>query len=495
MTFFTKARNWAYLTFEIWFYFITLGAAGLGLFVSVPLSVVTSLVSSVIASIGLSLTAVQLIYQVLVGVCAFIELGAYIYVRFFFGLLRTSISLVTGGSIDIAELARFGTRIICRFFLFILIIGSVVGALTWAPEQNAFQQTIDTAVCSTYPVLNPVLKFANRIIDFYNSIAESINLLGTILFRFLEEIFVEFVDLVWRGVVLLLRFVSDPGSALSNCGPTFLNQPYCFTSSSTDYLDQNVCIARSLFCYILDLTEFVITRVLGTFFRVFFSDQIVDFLINVGLAYVDTLLAIVDIWAGVGASTAGLGNPFAACVPGLPINPFSPASDARTCFTDRARCPVDRYVCIYWYWFRIFVGTAQNFFVDLFVPLVNFISEPFLGFPLGDLLLEFFNLIQIVLDIIRNFDALLDAVLGPVLDAIAVLNDLVFGIINDPVGTINNLFQKLIDETPLGPVLQELDFLISGLSGAISGIQATIQGIQATIDTIQDFLDNFGGGG
>lgn len=500
----SRLLDWLRVSAEIAVYLVTLAVAALGVLVSVPGSVIVGLGTSLLSAFNLAFQGVMLMFQFLVRVCTALEVGTYVYVRVRFGLLRQIIDRLPVIGFDIAELARTVTRVLCAFFLFILLIGSVVGALTWFPEQNAFQQVIDRAYCQLYPYVEPIAALYNFVIDFYNSISTTLNLIGKILFEFLSEVFLDFLELFGRGALIILRFLgaifSGDATPLTGCfGTGFALRPYCLPTAENEFLQPDACIVNELICWLGDVGRFIIIDVIGNLLRVFFPDNIVDYLVNIVFAAAESILAIIDIFAGIGASAAGGNNPFATCSNSLPISPGSAAASARACFNDRSICPIQRLICLYFYWFQIFFGSVQQFFLEIFPELINLVTVPFFGFPLGDVLIEFFGIVQTVISIIAEFSDLVNAAIGafigPLLEQFEFLYDLVFDIIDDPLGTISDLPGKLLSGSSLGTAIRRVQAIARTALSLVNGVIPVVNSLESAVNTLRSIVDGITSGG
>lgn len=500
--------NLVRLSVEIFFYIATLFVGILGLAGSVPLSVVAALGSSFLSAFGVAWTLGQYGLTFLNFMCLVIELGTYYYITTVYGLLNNVVEQVTRGSVKLADFARIAIRTICTILIGILLVGWFVGPLTWFPEQNAFQQTLDRAVCQTYPVLAPILRLSNVVLDFYNSIAEPLNLLGNLLFEFLQDIFLLFLDLVWRGVLLIFRFLVSltngttldncdifiPGSAIPQLCPGLINPD--------DPLDPNICIIEEFFCYLIEIVDFFVIEVVERFLRLLFPQLISDAIANIIIALRETFFALFDIAASSFAlSTPFAGNPFAGCIASFPLGVNTPADSARLCFNNRQICPVRRLVCLIFYWFRIIFGSGLQFITSIFAPVLDIVLGdrfPTVGGKgIGELLVEFLDLVAEVLRVISGFDQLVETAIlfitNPISAALDSL-DFAFNTFKDllqtnPLEALRNLPQKLLSAGNL--IGDRLQFLFE----FISRIEVFAQAIDRALGVLRGIVNSISSGG
>lgn len=447
--------NLARLALEIFFYIGTVFVGIAGLAGSVPLSVVAALGSSFLSAFGTAWTLGQYGLTFLNFACLVIELGTYYYVSIVYGLLNNVVEQVTRGSIKLAEFARIAIRTICTILIGILLVGWIVGALTWFPEQNAFQQTIDRAVCQTYPVVAPILRLGNVVINFYNSIAEPLNVVGNLLFEFFEDIFLLFLDLVWRGVLLLFRFIVSliEGTTLDNCDVFIPGSPIpvvCprlqMMMAPGEPLDPNICIVEEFFCYLIEVVDFFVIEVFERFLRLLFPQLISDTLANIIMALRDSFFVLVDVAAsGIALRNPFAGNPFAGCVGAYPLGVTSPASEALMCMQNRTICPGRRLICLIFYWFRIIFGSGTQFINTILGPSLDLILGdrfPTVGGKgIGQLITELLDIIAEVLRVITGFDDLLDTAIRAITDPL--------GFALDTLDVDFNTFKDLLQTNPL----------------------------------------------
>jgi hypothetical protein len=498
--------NLARLALEIFIYLGTLSIAVLGLVGAIPFSVVATLGVTALSAAGTAWTVGQYGLTFFNFACQILEILTFLYVSVVFGLLNTIVSVATMGAVDLADLASRGIRIVCTILVGILLVGWIVGPFTWFPEQNAFQQTIDLAVCQTYPYVAPILRLANVVIEFYNSIAEPLNILGNLLFEFAQEIFLQFVDLIWRGVLLLVRIlIAVPsGTLLDNC-TIFVpgtGIPDICPGPGGSPLDSNVCVVEDVVCYLLELVDFFIVEVFERFLRLLFPPVISDSVVNLVIALQESIFAVLDISASVFALSNPLaGNPFAGCSATLPIAFNSPADSARQCFSDRQRCPAQRTICLLFYWFRVVFGSGIQFINTVFGPIIDLLlSDRFGtvgGVGIGGLFVQFLDLIGEILRVITMFDDLVNTAIRLITDPIdaalgllrGAFDQLTFLLTTNPLQVLRNLPEKLLST---GNVIGDrLGFLFE----FIKRVEVFAKAIDAAVGVLRSIVSSIASGG
>lgn len=500
--------NLARLALEVFLYIITIFVGVLGLVGSVPLSVVAALGSSFLSAFGTAWTLSQYGLTFLNFACLILELGTYYYVSVVYGLLNNVVEQGTRGSVKLAEFARIAIRTICTVLIGILLVGWIVGALTWFPEQNAFQQTIDRSVCQVYPFAAPVLRLGNVVIDFYNSIAEPLNVLGNLLFEFFLDIFQQFLDLIWRGVLLLFRFFVSivDGTTLDNCTifvPGNQIPALCPAQTGLDSpLDPNICIIEDFFCYFIEVVDFFVIEVVERFLRLLFPQIISDTIANIILALRDTFFAVIDIAASVySLSNPFAGNPFAGCVNNFPLGVNTPADSARMCFRDRQICPTRRLVCLLFYWFRVIFGSGVQFINTIFGPILDLVLGdrfPTIGgVGIGGLFTQLLDLIGDILRIVTTFDELLETAIRLITDPIQTALDALTLAYNtftnllqtNPLQVLRNLPEKLLESGNL--LGKRLAFLFQ----FIQRVEVFAKAIDQAVGVLRGIVNSISSGG
>ena len=498
MGFFRRTWHEVRLSLSIILFVLSLAAAAVAFFFSTPVIVVSALSVSFAAGVGIALNLLGYAFVFFRNLSNVTEKLTYWYIYIIYGPLRAVILAITRGDTDIAVTGSRIVGVIVEAFVAILFVGSVVGALTWVPHQNLFQQSIDISVCQTYPVVAQLFRLGNLIIDFYNSIAEDINILGNILFEFAEDVFIQFLSLVWEGVVLIFRFIADPASALDNCTIYQPGQPIpelCPVGVGGNYSGANVCVTEELFCWALRVLDFIIVDVFERFLRILFPPVIADATTNVLEALAESALVFVDIFANAFANPIN-GLPFAGCSSSLPSGIVSTPSASRACFNNRTQCPRQRLICMLFYWFRVVFSTGSNFLIimtEFFDNVLSDVFPPFLGKGIFTRILEFIGLIDAAIEIVEEFEMIVNgfitAITNPIEFTLNTLNASYNAfrqlISTNPIEAVPRLPQQLLSIfNPLGRQLafllefiERIEIVTNTLSGAINAIRSIVNSI------------------
>lgn len=484
-------------------YGVRIAAALVSIIFATPAIVIGALASAMLSAGGLAFTITQLGIRFLNVVIDVLVIGTYYYVTTVLGPLRLIVLQATRGSLDIAVEAQNVARVLGTVFKVILLIGAVVGALTWVPEQSEIQNAIDLVGCQIYPYLKPFIDRINLIITFYNFIAEPLNVLGNILFEFAEDVFLAFLDLVLEGVILIFRFVADSAGSLQNCTVFLPGQaapPLCPNTTGGNFGSATVCVVEELFCWALRVLDFIIVDVLERFLRILFPPIIADSVTNVLEALAETFLMFVDVFAATFSNPIN-GLPFVGCSGALPTAAVSNPQAARACFNNRNQCPQQRLICNAFYWLRIVFSSAFNLLEVAADVLDGFLAAVFPSFGgqgIFTRFLEFLGIIDRALDIITNFASIVNGLIKIITDPIdAAVKSVTFAfnffrdsIIGDPLGTLSRLPRQLLSA---GNVLgRQLGFLLEFIE-RVEGITVVLDRAIGVLRSIVNAISSGGG--
>lgn len=488
------------LVLAIIFYAVLIGVAFASLYLGAPTIVIASLASAIFTALGLGFTITQYGLRLIDRIVEGLVRGTFFLVSIRYGPLRTVVLLASRGSVDIAIEAQRLVGILGFFFKIVLIIGPVVGALVWVPEQSAIQNGVDLVGCQVYVYVRPVFELLNRFIDFYNSIAESLNVLGAIFFEFAEDVFLAFLDLVWEGLVLIFRLVANPEGSLDNCTvfvPGQATPEICPMGTGGNYASASTCVVEELFCWSLRLLDFIIVDVLERFLRILFPPIIADSVTNVLEATLETYLLYLDIYANAFVNPVS-GLPFVGCSASIPSGTVGSANIARQCFNNRGICPPQRLLCNRFYWFKIIFSTGSNFLTlitEFFDNVLSDVFPPFLGRGIFTRILDFVGLIDVALDIVRRFEEIVNMLIRFITDPIQATLDalnLAFNTFRDlltgnPIAVLNRLPAQLLTlGNPLGRQLlfllefiQRVEIITQFLDRAIGALRSIVSAISS----------------
>lgn len=474
-------RGFVTIAVQVAFYVASIQFALLQLLTAPSVAFVSAISGAVSAAVNYGSFVADYLYKFSVGACNVIELAVFVAIQL---LCRPLYSLLRRlFDIDIAMIGATVVRVVCLFAIGAYLVSWYFAPFTWLMFQGETQQGIDELVCQTYPTLIIVIDLYNSLAEFYNQAVGPINVFLALIFDFFSDLLPDLLAIVFRGVVILLRVFISGTSTLNTCSPfnvASLAQPLCpAPNPNQSIFDTSTCVFQDAFCYLFDLYEFVAVRVIGRFLRTLFPIAVSNFVTNILIAFGDTVLMYFDIFATFGTLlTPSQPNAFLNCNPSIPLSTISSSATAQQCFMDRGRCAPIRLLCNRFYWFLILFQSPFAFFENFFVPFLDILFEPLLGIKLGTGLLEFFGVLSVALDIIKNF-------VQKVIDLIRMLLDPVIGRLEDLFSAFTS-FSDLLRRNPLQALPKLVTALFqSSLGSAISAVQAGLALLRPIVGFLQ----------
>jgi hypothetical protein len=404
--------------------------------------------------------------------------GAWLYVRFCLPLLPTITNLV---GINLATVVRLVIRGLGRVFAVFMIVGTVLGPLSWMAAQSDVQLAFDEVHCRSVPTLAYGFDTLNAVIDFIEPINSVLNVFLDIIYDYLDVIFDELVVLLFQGVEILLLFIS--GDGVTACDPGNNSREYC----SDD------CVIRRLWCWFISIYEFVLIRVFGGILSVFLPAPIKNIIINWIQVTIAALGFGADAVAAVFRGENIPGIPSTNCNPSVPLSTISTPQGSFDVFTGRVFCILPRYIAWITFYYQTLFSTGA-IFLDYFIETINVFFTAILGPEFGGAVRVFLGILSKIVEILKDLPGYIlkkikeyvDGPIDAIKSAAAALSSLVNSIIGDPLGTIQDLGGKLLSGNVLGDKLEDVFSGLSdlkdivdnlpGIGGIAGGVAGAISG-------------------